>query len=150
MDQSRTRTTQGRSTAQIVTMVIALVFVLVGLLGFIPGITTNFDTMTFAGHHSDAMLLGIFKVSVLHNIVHLLYGIVGFLMARSARGSVTYLITGGAIYFVLWVYGLLIDFDSTANFVPLNDADNWLHLGLAVGMIVLGAVFSRGARRVAR
>lgn len=41
-------------------------------------------------------------------------------------------------YAVLWLYGLLIDHDTGANFVPLNDADNWLHLGLAVGMVALG------------
>jgi hypothetical protein len=127
-------------------MVVALVFVLVGVLGFIPGVTTDYDSLTFAGHHSDAELLGIFAVSVLHNIVHLLFGIVGFLMARTASGSVTFLIIGGVIYLVLWLYGVLIDLDSSANFVPVNDADNWLHLGLAVGMIVLGAAFSRSGR----
>nr|WP_322632790.1 DUF4383 domain-containing protein [Glycomyces albidus] len=129
------------------TMFVALVFVLVGLLGFVPGITTDYDSMTFAGHHSSAELFGIFEVSVLHNLVHLLFGVVGFLMARSVSGSVTYLIVGGAIYFVLWLYGLLIDLDSSANFVPVNDADNWLHLILAVGMIGLGAAFARSARR---
>jgi len=129
------------------TMFVALVFVPVGLLGFVPGITTDYVAMTFAGHHSSAELFGIFEVSVLHNLVHLLFGVVGFLMARSVSGSVTYLIVGGAIYFVLWLYGLLIDLDSSANFVPVNDADNWLHLILAVGMIGLGAAFARSARR---
>ncbi|WP_218125485.1 DUF4383 domain-containing protein [Glycomyces harbinensis] len=131
-------------------MSIALVFAVIGLLGFVPGITTNFDTMTFAGHHSDAKLLGVFEVSILHNLVHLLFGVVGFLMARTARNAVMYLITGGAIYFVLWIYGLFIDLDSAANFVPLNDADNWLHLVLAIGMIGLGAYFSRSNRSVTR
>ena len=39
--------------------------------------------------------------------------------------------------------GLVIDHDSSANFVPVNDADNWLHLGLAVAMIALGAALGR-------
>lgn len=138
--------TRGRTPVQVVTMVVAVVFLLVGVLGFVPGITTGFDTMTFAGHHSDALLLGVFEVSALHNIVHLLFGVVGLLMARTASTAVTYLVTGGAIYFVLWIYGLLIDLDSAANFVPLNNADNWLHLLLAVGMIGLGAIFARSAR----
>ena len=47
------------------------------LLGFIPGVTTNYEELTFAGHHSGAQLLGIFGVSVLHNIVHLLFGVAG-------------------------------------------------------------------------
>lgn len=146
MSDTRMEATRGRAPVQVVTMVVALVFVLVGVLGFIPGVTTDYDSLTFAGHHSDAELLGIFAVSVLHNIVHLLFGIVGFLMARTASGSVTFLIIGGVIYLVLWLYGVLIDLDSSANFVPVNDADNWLHLGLAVGMIVLGAAFSRSGR----
>ncbi|MEV3935280.1 DUF4383 domain-containing protein [Glycomyces sp. NPDC049804] len=138
--------TRGRAPVQIVTSVVALVFALVGLAGFIPGLTTGLDSMSFAGHHSEALLLGVFEVSVLHNIVHLLFGVVGFLMARSASAAVTYLVTGGAIYFVLWLYGTLIDLDSAANFVPVNDADNWLHLGLAVGMIAIGALFARAAK----
>ncbi|GAA2263362.1 DUF4383 domain-containing protein [Glycomyces scopariae] len=148
MSYSSAQTTTGRAPVQVVTLVIAAVFTLVGVLGFVPGITTGFDAMTFAGHHSDARLLGVFEVSVLHNAVHLLFGIVGFAMARTAGAAVAYLLTGGAIYFVLWLYGLLIDLDSAANFVPVNDADNWLHLGLAIGMLALGAIFSRQAKRV--
>ena len=47
------------------------------------------------------------------------------------------------MYLVLFIYGLVIDHDSSANFVPVNDADNWLHLGLAVAMIALGAALGR-------
>lgn len=138
--------TSGRTPAQITTMIVALVFLLVGILGFVPGITSDFDSMTFAGHHSSAELLGVFAVSVLHNIVHLLFGVVGFILARTERGSVMFLVVGGAIYLVLWLYGLLIDLDSTANFVPVNDADNWLHFGLGVGMLGLGLIFSMSRR----
>jgi hypothetical protein len=138
--------TRGRAPVQVLAMLISLVFLLVGALGFVPGVTTGFDSMSFAGHHSEALLLGVFEVSVLHNIVHLLFGAVGLLMVRTASGAVTYLITGGAIYFVLWIYGMLIDLDSNANFVPVNDADNWLHLVLAVAMVGLGALFARSAK----
>jgi hypothetical protein len=101
--------------------------------------------MTFAGHESTAMLLGIFHVSILHNIVHLLFGIVGLVMARTAAGATSFLIGGGVVYLVLWIYGLVIDHDSAANFVPLNGADNWLHLILAIGMIGLGVVLRRSS-----
>ena len=47
------------------------------------------------------------------------------------------------MYLVLFIYGLVRDHDSSANFVPVNDADNWLHLGLAVAMIALGAALGR-------
>jgi Domain of unknown function (DUF4383) len=50
------------------------------------------------------------------------------------------------VYLVLWVYGLVVDQASDANFVPLNTADNWLHLVLGVGMIALG-VLPSGRRR---
>lgn len=127
-----------RRPVQLAALVVGVVFLLVGVLGFIPGITTNFDSLTFAGHQSEALLLGLFQVSVLHNIVHLLFGVAGLALAKSAQGAFTFLIGGGAVYLVLWVYGLLIDHESGANFVPLNNADNWLHLGLGVGMIAAG------------
>jgi hypothetical protein len=44
------------------------------------------------------------------------------------------------------LYGVVVDHDSDANFLPLNDADNLLHLGLALAMIVLGIVGSRLSR----
>jgi len=87
--------------------------------------------------------LGIFEVSVLHNLVHLLYGIAGLAMAKRADTARNYLVGGGIIYLGLWVYGLVIDKSSAANFVPLNSADNWLHLGLGIGMIALGLLLSR-------
>jgi hypothetical protein len=99
--------------------------------------------MTFAGHESTAMLLGVFHVSILHNIVHLLFGIVGLALARTVSGASGFLIGGGVVYLVLWIYGLVIDHDSAANFVPVNTADNWLHLFLAIGMIGVGAALRR-------
>ena len=136
-------TRSSRPLIRTAALAVAATFILVGILGFIPGITTDYDTMTFAGHHSDAKLLGIFEVSVLHNIVHLLFGAAGLALARTVSGARAYLVGGGAVYFVLWIYGLLIDHDSGANFVPLNDADNWLHLALAIGMIGLGVFLDR-------
>jgi hypothetical protein len=130
--------------------VVAIVFLAVGVLGFIPGITTDYDTMMFGGHHSEAKLLGLFQVSILHNIVHLLFGVVGLALARTAKGARSYLIGGGAVYLVLWIYGLVIDQTSSANFVPVNTADNWLHFVLGVAMIGLGVALSRGVSRTTR
>jgi hypothetical protein len=119
-------------------MAVGAVFLLVGVLGFVPGVTTNYDAMQFAGHESGAELIGIFQVSILHNIVHLLFGVAGLAMARSTSGATAYLIGGGVIYLVLAIYGAVIDHETSANFVPLNDADDWLHLVLGLGMIGLG------------
>ena len=99
--------------------------------------------MGFAGHESGAMLLGLFRVSVLHNLVHLAFGVAGVALARTVPGARNYLIWGGAVYAVLWLYGLLIPHDGPANFVPVNTADNWLHLVLAIGMIGLGVLLGR-------
>jgi predicted transporter len=131
------------STLQTAAKVVGAVFLLVGILGFIPGVTSDYDTMQMAGHESEAMLLGIFQVSILHNIVHLLFGVAGLLMGRSWYGARAYLIGGGVIYLLLWIYGLLVDHESTANFVPLNAADDWLHLVLGLGMLALGVLLSR-------
>lgn len=132
---------------------VGIVFVVVGIAGFIPGLTTNVEAMLFAGHESGALLFGVFQVSILHNIVHLLFGIAGLAFATSFAGSRNYLIWGGAVYALLWLYGLFLSGDNPANFVPLNTADNWLHLVLAVGMILLGVLLGRrevaGVRRTA-
>ncbi|MFI6823080.1 DUF4383 domain-containing protein [Micromonospora sp. NPDC050187] len=140
---SRARTSHPvRRAAQVV----GAVFLLIGVLGFVPGITYDVGEITFAGHDSEAKLLGLFQVSVLHNLVHLAFGVAGLALSRTVSGARTYLVGGGALYLVLWLYGLVIDHDSSANFVPLNTADNWLHLFLGVGMIALGVMLTRGKR----
>ncbi len=141
-----TRASITRSPVQAAAAAVGLVFLLVGILGFIPGITTGYDSMEAAGRESHAELLGIFQVSILHNVVHLLFGVAGLALARRADTARAYLIGGGVIYLVLWVYGLVIDKTSEANFVPLNNADNWLHLLLGLGMIALGVLLSRRTR----
>jgi formate-dependent nitrite reductase membrane component NrfD len=50
---------------------------------------------------------------------------------------------GGIVYLVLFLYGLLVGQESAANFVPLNLADDFLHLFLGIGMILLGVVLTR-------
>jgi hypothetical protein len=140
----------GRGTTQTNTQkaaaAVGAVFLLVGVLGFIPGITTGYGGMEMAGHQSDAKLLGIFEVSILHNIVHLLFGAAGLALARTWNGARSYLLGGGAVYVMLWLYGLLIDKSTAANFVPVNAADDWLHLVLGLGMIGLGIALSRERR----
>jgi arginine exporter protein ArgO len=133
----------GRTNVQRAAQAMGAVFLLVGILGFIPGITSNYGTMQFAGHQSEAHLLGIFQVSILHNVVHLLFGVAGLAMAKTISGARNYLLGGGVIYAILWIYGLVIGQDSGANFVPVNSADNWLHFLLAVAMIALALLLTR-------
>ncbi|TCO45250.1 DUF4383 domain-containing protein [Actinocrispum wychmicini] len=135
------------SAVRLVAAFVGGVFLLVGVAGFIPGLTTGYDTLQFAGHHSQAALLGVFAVSILHNLVHIAFGVAGLILSRTPAAATAFLIGGGAIYLVLWLYGLIVDAGSVANFVPVNTADNWLHLLLGAGMLVLGLVFR--ARRTA-
>ncbi|SDF36779.1 protein of unknown function [Lentzea fradiae] len=124
-----------------------MAFLLAGVLGFIPGITTHYDEMTFAGH-SGALLLGIFAVSILHNLVHLLFGVLGLFAAKKSPPlSRAFLVVGGGVYVVLWVYGSAIGEHTGANFLPINTADNWLHLGLGAGMILLGVATTAVERK---
>jgi hypothetical protein len=131
------------TTLQTMAMLLGTVFLLVGIAGFVPGITTNVDAMEFAGHESASELLGVFQVSILHNAVHLLFGVVGLVASRHWTWSRSFLLGGGAVYLVLLVYGIAVDEEHDANFVPLNDADNWLHAGLGVAMVALGAMLPR-------
>jgi hypothetical protein len=147
---SNNRAGTSKTTVQKAAQAVGAVFVVVGILGFIPGITTNYSTLGFAGHGSGALLLGIFQVSILHNLVHLLYGVAGLAMARTASGARSYLLYGGIVYLVLWLYGLFINKQSAANFVPLNTADDWLHFVLGVGMIALALALGRSANRTTR
>ena len=137
----------GRSLAQGFAFVIGATFVLVGVLGFVPGIVRMFGDLTLKGPESDAQLLGLFDVSVVHNIVHLLFGI-GLLASRRAVWAVRYLVIGGIAYAGVFVYGLfVVNSTSAANFLPINTADNFLHIGLSVAMIALGVIGAMALRR---
>ncbi len=132
--------------AQALAGLVGLAFLLVGLLGFIPGITTDYDRMGFADH-DGARLLGIFGVNVLHNLIHLVLGAAGVASALAHRLAWRYLLAGGAAYLAVFVYGVAVDLDGDANVAALNTADNGLHLALAAIMIVAGALTARRATR---
>ena len=132
-----------RTLVQNVARLVGIVFLVVGIAGFVPGVTTNlYDGLEFAGTEGTAELLGIFQVSVLHNIVHGLFGLAGLALAATPSGARTYLIGGGAIYVFLFLLGIV----GGGDWIPVNDADNWLHLLHGVGMIGLGVVTTRERR----
>ena len=130
-----------RTPIQLAATLVGLTFLVAGVAGFIPGITTNASDIALYGHESPAMLLGLFQVSVQHNIIHLVFGVAGLVMAKSA--AKTYLVGGGLIYLVTWLYGTAIGPATDLNFVPLNDADNWLHLALGAGMAAVGLALGK-------
>ena len=133
-----------RSLAQNLALAFGVAFLAVGVLGFIPGITTNVGDMQVAGNDSPSELLGLFQVSILLNIVHLLFGIAGIALSRTSESARTYLFASGLLYVGLFLFGFIVSFRDIpdANFVPVNDADNVLHLVLAIGL--LGGWFVSG------
>jgi uncharacterized membrane protein len=114
-----------RTDIQRAAMLFGIVFLIVTLVGFIPGITTDYDRLT-----------------TFDNIVHLLFGVAGLVAAATWAASRTYFIVGGIVYLAVWLYGLLIDLSSSANFIGVNAAANWLHFVL--GLVFLLVFFALG------
>jgi hypothetical protein len=123
--------------------IVGIAFLLAGIGGFIPGLTVKLDQIKFMGQESDAELLGLFQVSVLHNIVHLAFGVAGLVMSRTRDGARTFLIGGGLIYLALALYDALVKQETSLNFLPTNNGDAWLHLGLGTAMLALGLLLAR-------
>ncbi|GAB3691739.1 DUF4383 domain-containing protein [Angustibacter aerolatus] len=140
VDPVHTPTDLEPAPVRTVARLVGVVFLVVGVLGFVPGVTSDFSRMEMAGDPSHAMLLGIFRVSVLHNVLHLLFGVAGLVLSSHASGARWYLVGGGLAYLGLAVYGQLTFNEGLFNDLPVNLADNLLHLALGVGMIGLGAV----------
>lgn len=116
------------------------VFLVVAVGGFVPGLTTNlYDGLEFAGAEGSSKLLGLFAVSVLHNVVHGLFGLAGLALARTPSGARTFLLGGGGLYLALFLLGVT----GGGDWLPANRADDWLHLGLGLGTIGAGLAATR-------
>lgn len=102
-----------------------IVFIAIGILGFVPGITSNGN------------LLGIFEVGTLHNIIHLLSGIVALAMAGDAMKARTYFKVFGVVYAIVTIVGFLQG-NTVLGLIGVNVADNLLHLVIAIVALALG------------
>ncbi|MBV8686797.1 MAG: DUF4383 domain-containing protein [Alphaproteobacteria bacterium] len=114
-------------------MIFGIVFLLVGALGFVPNMVHG----PMAGHELSMKqgygdLLGLFPVNMLHNIVHLLFGVWGVLAARSLTGSRMYFRAVAVIYALLTVMGLVPMLNTTFGLIPIYGNDVWLHALLAI------------------
>ncbi|MGM0931725.1 MAG: DUF4383 domain-containing protein [Actinomycetota bacterium] len=122
-------------------MTSGIVLFVIGVLGFIPGITMAYGEMAFAGG-SEAKLLNVFQVSVLLNIVYLALGVVGYIMSRTASAAREFLMGAGVLYLAMWLYGLIVGpGESGANFLSTNTATNWLNFVLGAVMLALGITY---------
>ena len=131
-----------RTNLQKAAMLFGVVFLIVTIAGFIPGLTTDYDRVWEIGGEGGK-LLGLFGVNWLENLAHLLFAVGGFAMASTHERARTYFLGGGAIYLLLWIYGLIIDEQSNANLIGVNDASNWLHFVLALAFFGVGILLSR-------
>ncbi|MGE2833860.1 DUF4383 domain-containing protein [Mycobacterium sp. SMC-4] len=121
-------------------IIVAAALTVIGILGFVPGITAHLDQIAWAGKASGALLFGTFSVSVIVNVVHIVVGLCGFALARTYASARAYLLGGGAIYVGLGLYGMLADRGS--HVLPLNSAANWLHFTIGAVMLILAVTLA--------
>jgi hypothetical protein len=107
-----------------VAQVFGVVFLLVGILGFVPGVAQG------------GMLLGLFPVNILHNLVHLVFGAWGLAASKSFGGAKAYCQIAGVIYILLAVVGKIEP--EPLGLVPIGGNDVWLHAGLGVVLSLVG------------
>lgn len=128
-------------------MGMGVVFLLLGILGMIPGITTQYDGMATASG-SEAMLFGAFQVSVLLNLMYLIIGAAGIWMSRAVLEARNFLVGSGVFLLIMWLYGIIVG-DSAANVLSTNASTNSLNLILGIIAVGLGAAYAmrhRGTR----
>lgn len=131
-----TTTTPKYMAVQGAALLVAGGFLVIGLLGFIPGVTTDYGLLKWTGPDSGAKLFGVFAVCGLTNTLHLVTGVVGLALARTYAASRAYFLGGGLVYLALWLHGLFLS--SSADLLPVNGANHWLRFGLGFCMVVLG------------
>jgi len=117
--------------AQTIAMLIGLVFIAVGLLGFIDN--------PIIGDGEEV----IFHADTKHNMVHIVSGILFFLFAMAGYQTARrFIILFGVVYLLIGIMGLVQIGDEgmtkVLGFLHVNGADNYLHIGLGVLIILLG------------
>ena len=128
--------------AQIYSLAIGATLLLIGILGFL--VDSAFDTGT---NINGETLIG-FEVNGWHNLVHILSGLVGLTLWRNPATARNFALGFGAVYAVVTLWGL-IDGNNVLGLIPVNAADNVLHLLIAAAGIAAGLA-SRAVRHDAR
>ena len=116
-------------------LIFGIVFLAVGLLAFVPGMThvPPMDPRDMSMDQGYGDLLGLFPVNLLHNIVHILFGVWGLLAYRGGFASArTYARAVAIIYALLTILGLVPGLDTTMGLIPIYGNDVWLHAVLAL------------------
>jgi hypothetical protein len=108
-----------------------------GIVGFIPGVTTHFDRFAWTGQHTGAYLFGVFAVCGLHSMIHMAFGFAGLFLARTYALARAYLLGGGLVYLALFACGLTVT-RASLDVMAFTTANNWLHLVIGGVMVLLG------------
>ena len=128
-------------------LIFGLVFLAVGVAGFIPALVHQpmMPPADLTMDHGAGTLLGLFPVNTLHNIVHLLFGLIGLVASRSVGGSRGYFQFIFVAYALLAILGLIPATQTLFGLVPLHGNDVWLHAGLAIVGLYLGFIHKERA-----
>jgi hypothetical protein len=117
-----------------------IVFVIVGVAGFIPGLTSTDDM-------GMKVLLGLFMVNGIHNVVHLLTGAASLVASKSEQWSRLYFQIFGVVYALVTILGFVAGSGHyVLGIIPVNTADNFLHL--AITLVTLGLGFGAKPKAV--
>lgn len=119
------------STVQRVAQVFGWGFLVVGILGFFASRGSMVADPALAPR-----ALGLFPVNLLHNIVHLGFGIWGIAAARTFGAAKTYAQAGGIIYLILTLLAFITP--STFGLIPIGGNDIWLHALITIVLLYFG------------
>jgi hypothetical protein len=114
-------------------LAVGIVYVLVGVLGFIPALVQPPDAardMAVAAGYGR--LLGLFPINVVHNVVHVAIGAWGLAGSRSFAGARGFARGLAVVYGVLAVLGRIPATETLFGLAPLYGHDIWLHAGTAL------------------
>ena len=124
-------------------IVFGVVFLLAGVSGFIPGLSPEHAHPGMVVTSDSRLAVGLFPVNVLHDLVHLAFGVWGVLAARSVGGSLVYAKGVAVIYALLAVLGLFPVTNIVFGLVPIYGNDIWLHAALAIVACYFGFIHER-------
>jgi hypothetical protein len=123
-----------RSPIRTFSMVMGIIFLVVGGMGFIPGLLTQPEHAVdhpMAVHAFDGYLLGLFHVNFWHSLAHLLFGILGVFCANSVGHARGYARFVAIAYALLAIMGLIPGLSTLWGVMPLHGNDVWLHVAIA-------------------
>jgi len=111
-------------TSKNITLAFSIIFIGVGILGFIPNPLVSAD--------------GIFEVNAMHNLVHILTGVVFFMTKSAEKPACLSLKIVGVVYAAVSILGFFTDGNFLLGLVRINDPDKWLHVALAAVILASG------------